>query len=318
MLEKSLLGRAGTDRLFSLSSVDDVKRLLLEHGYPQQDSAEAMVREARGELYHLFSDIAPDDRYWQLLLMDDDALNLKVALKTMLAEEEPDEATFSAKLSSPSLISHELLWRHSVAADKDAPLPTWAKTVMTRAKEAYLRHYDMASVDRSIDHDIAWLKMKMVAPLGESWLKDYLSMTRDLVNLETLLRAKYRDIAISVFEESLLPDGLVDKETWLHCYLEEPSFCIDRLCGSPYMSLSSHFASYKEPGGAQAFSRDRDNLLYDKLERGMHMLSGAYRVMAYVMARESEYKNIRIALSMLQDGLDETSLSSLRRDFQKR
>ena len=62
--EKALLGRTGFDRLFSLASIDEIKRLLLEHGYPQQDTVKEMLIWAREELYELLAEIAPDDRFY--------------------------------------------------------------------------------------------------------------------------------------------------------------------------------------------------------------------------------------------------------------
>ena len=316
--EKTLLGRTGFDRLFSLSSVDEIKRLLLEHGYPQQDTVEEMLIWAREELYELLAEIAPDDRFRQLLLLDDDAYNLKIALKTVLSGEAPEEERFTKKLSRPSLISHELLWRHAIRADKDAILPEWADYIMGRAREAFSSHYDFASIDRSVDYDIAAMKAKLAEPLKEPWLSRYFAMTRDLKNLETLLRAKHRKTAETVYEESLLPGGLIEKKRWIECFDADDQHCIDGLCDTPYKPLSSYFVFYREKGGAAAFAKDRDNLLYAELERGSSMLSGAQRVMAYFMARECEYKNIRLVLSILEDGLDRASVGTLRRDFQKR
>ncbi|HZK42292.1 MAG TPA: hypothetical protein VFD14_04890, partial [Clostridia bacterium] len=79
--EKNLLGRSGLDRLYAASSEEEVKRLLLEHGYPQKDRALDMIAAECDQLYQLLSDITPDDGFYQILVLGRDARNLKLALK---------------------------------------------------------------------------------------------------------------------------------------------------------------------------------------------------------------------------------------------
>ncbi|HZK28942.1 MAG TPA: V-type ATPase subunit [Clostridia bacterium] len=316
--EKDLLGRAGVDRLYAATTVDEISRLLLEHRYPQKDTVLDMVHAERCQLYELLSEITPDDGFHHVLVLSNDAHNLKAALKMTLLEEEPDEEMFKSLMSRPSLLDSDLLWRSIVRGEKNIEMPEWANVVIARARQAYKADYDVASIDRSIDRDIHAMIARIASSLHDSWLTGYFAMVRDLKNFETLLRAHHRKMSDHVYESSLLADGLITRETWLSYYGADDQTCIDDLCDTPYKVMSSHFVTYKDKGGAALFSRDRDNLLYRYLARGMSTLSGAPRVIAYVMARESEFKNVRIALAVLVDGLKSESVRPLRRDFHRR
>ncbi len=315
--EKDLLGRPGLDRLFAATSVEEIRRLLLEHKYPQKDTVLEMIGAERCEIYELLATIAPEDAYHVILLIEDEGLNLKTALKKSLLAGDTDKESFMDSLGTPSLISHEILWRSAVRAEKDCGIPEWAKVILSRAREAYMENYDAASIDRSLDRDLHAIIADMAADLDPDWLSGYFTRVRDLKNLESLLRARLRGMSESVFEASLLPDGIMERQEWLHYLKSDDQTIVDDLCDTPYKELSSYLVTYGEKGGAALFSRDRDSFLYSYLASGIKTLTGAPRVIAYIMARESEFKNTRLALSVLADGLDPEMVRPLRRDFQQ-
>ncbi len=316
-LEKDLMGRAGLDRLYAAQSADEVRRLLMEYRYPQKESVEAMIEAEKLRLYAFFEDVAPEETYVQALLMRHDAHNLKLALGYALTGESPDRDSFDGELLKPSLIDGDLLWCAVIRGEKDRILPGWADRILATAKEAYLAGYDLASADRAIDRSVHEVIQHVTGTIRDPWLGGYFSLYRDLTNLETLLRAKARSMEESVYADNLLPDGRLDRQDWLSYYRSDTRQIIDDLCDTPYQVLSSHFATYGEPGGRSAFSLDRDRMLAAYLSEGKTRLAGPPRVVAYLMARELEFKNIRIVMSTLADGRTGEDAAAFRRDFGK-
>lgn len=315
--EKDLMGRSGLDRLYAASSEEEVKRLLLEHRYPQKETALAMLAAERDQLYQFLAEIVPDDGFYQLLLLGDDALNLKTALKIALLAPETDQDRFKSLMSRPSLLEGDLLWRALVRGEEETGLPDWAAQVAARARLAYGDAYDLAAIDRSVDRDMHSIRADLALSLKTPWLTAYGDMVRDLINLETLLRARQHKMSPELFAANLLPDGLIDRQEWLRYYENDNQVCIDDFCDTPYKGLSGHFVTYGDKGGPALFSLDRDQILAQHLESGCQTLSGAPRVIAYVMAREYEFKNIRLVMSSLAHGLDHGEVQALRRDFRK-
>lgn len=313
-LEKDLLGPLGLDRLYAAETADDVKRLLLEHGYPQKEAVSDMVQDESCRLYSFLEEVTPSDGYHQALLLQRDAHNLKTSLKASYAADQPAEEEFKSWLLRPALIPADTLWHAVVCREKETALPAWGQAIVSRAQEFYLADYAVLSVDRSVDRDIHTLIARIADGLDDTWLAGYFDRVRDLANLETLHRVRVRAMELPAYRDSLLPDGMVRREAWLSFFGADDQRIMDDLCASPYRALSSHFVTYGQ-GGASAFSLDRDRLLCGYLEEGFRTLSGPPRVIAYIMARECEFKNCRIVMSALTDGISRGVAASLRRDF---
>ncbi len=313
-LEKDLFGRPGLDRLYAAETVDDVRRLLLEHRYPQKDTVDGMVMDESCRLYELLEEVTPDDGYHQVLLLPNDAHNLKTSLKATYLADPPAEDAFKSWLLRPSLIPADTLWWAVVRSEKEKGLPAWGQAIVSRAKEAYLAAYDAASIDRSVDRDIHALIAKIAAGFEDTWLAGYFDRVRDLTNLGTLLRVRARAMEYPVYADSLLPNGIIRRETWLSFFDAPVQAIREGLEKTPYQPLSGQLIAYGE-GGASTFSLDGDRLLFGYLEAGSRTLSGPPRVIAYIMARECEFKNVRIVMAALTDGLSREAVGPLRRDF---
>ncbi|NLB27873.1 MAG: hypothetical protein GX819_02865 [Clostridiaceae bacterium] len=313
-LEKDLLGRPGLDRLYAAESVDDVRRLLLEHRYPQKDTVEGMVMDENCRLYELLDEVTPDDGYHQVLLLCKDAHNLKTSLKTAFMADPPAEDEFKSWLLRPSLIQADTLWCAVARGEKEKNLPAWAQAMVSRAKEAFLAAHDASAMDRSVDRDIHALIAEIAAGFDDAWLAGYFDRVRDLANLETLLRVRARAMELPASADSLLADGIIRRETWLSFFDAPVQAVTEGLEKTPYQPLSGHLITYGE-GGASLFSLDVDRLLFGYLEAGSRTLSGPPRVIAYIMAREREFKNVRIVMASLTDGVSREAAGPLRRDF---
>lgn len=313
--EKKLLGRSGLDRLYAAFSEEEVKRLLIEHDYPQKERGRAMVEAEREEVYRLLEEISPQEAYRQVFLLPGDGQNLKAALKYSQARGDKDPETFRSLMTRPSLLDHDLLWQFLVKGEGEEALAEWASSLVGRALEAFRTSCDPADIDRSIDRDLHRMRADLALSLKDDWLVSYLAMERDLVNLEALLRARQRGSGPDLLKADLLPEGAIRQEDWLALAGEKEEKAKDFLAKGPYKGLARYFATYGDRRGPALYSRDRDRLLYAYLAGGVKTLSGPARVIAYVMARESEFKNIRLALAALVDGLDREAVRTLRRDF---
>ena len=316
--EKNLMGRAGLDRLYTSISTEDVRRLLLEHGYPQSETVEAMVHAERCLVYGFLDEVSPRDGYYQALVLGRDPHNLKLALKWAFIREASGQEDFKTLILMPGLLDADLLWRSVVRGDQAASMPDWAGALLAEARQAYSEGFGPGAIDRAIDRGIHAVIARIVSELKDPWLEGYFKRVRDLTNLELLLRARVRSLEPGLYRDSLLSDGLIDRSTWLELYEASDQKIMDALCGTAYQGLTGYFAGYKEREGPEAFSLARDRELSGYLSEGAAVLSGPPRVLAYVMARESEFKNTRIVMSALEDGLEGQAAVALRRDFIER
>jgi vacuolar-type H+-ATPase subunit C/Vma6 len=313
--EAHLFGRGGLDRLYGAETVDDVRRLLLEHQYPQEDTVAQSVAAEHRDTYALIDDIMPDDVYMLALLLPADGHNIKVCLKQSLREGDRPIEDVAAMFRHPARLEAASLHAYIVEGERDTDLEPWAIAVIARAREAYKEAYDVASIDRSVDRDIHELLRRLAADAKAPWLAEVLATERDLINLETLLRGRHRKVSAAVYEATLLPEGKLSHTDWAELFSADRATLTLRLRETPYAPLVDHIETYGQRGGPSLFARDRDRLLMDAYARGTRVFTGPERVVAYVKARACEFKNIRIVMAGLVDGIEHETILSLRRDF---
>ncbi len=318
VLEKDLFGRAGFDRLFAVSSIDEVRSLLLEHHYLQKDTIADMLRATHAALYELLDEIAPDDGYRVALLLPADSHNVRVMLRESLrGEEAGDYQSLERYIKIPSLVDPEILWRAIVARERDVTLPEWVASMVEKARLAYTEHYDAVSIDLSVERQLHEMLGAIARELNSKWFVQYVTMTRDLINLETLIRSRLRRVNETLFSASLLPGGLISEEQWKELYQGEENDTIDQLETTPYRSLIPFVVSYKERGGASKFSLERDIMLYKHLLVGTDYLSSPEHVLSFFIARELEIRNVKMTLSALANKLSEEDFIALRREISR-
>jgi vacuolar-type H+-ATPase subunit C/Vma6 len=184
VLERDLFGRSGLDRLYGVTSLDDIRGLLLEHHYPQKDSVVETLQAAHIGLYELLGEVAPEDGYRVALLLPADAHNVRVMLRESLRGEEAGDFESLAKLiRTLSLVEPELLWRALVAREKDALLPEWVTSIAEKARLAYAEHYDAVSIDLAVERRLHEILSAIASELDSCWFGKFMTMTRDLTNL---------------------------------------------------------------------------------------------------------------------------------------
>ncbi|NLK02296.1 MAG: V-type ATPase subunit [Clostridiaceae bacterium] len=311
-LEMGLMGREGQDRMFMAPDEDALSHVLVEYGY-QQGEIEPALEAEKVRLDRILSEVAPDERYRELLLSFTDGQNLKTLLKEKLAAEHPRTfAELSYLMLKPAQVDPEHLSR-AVQEDDFRRLPEWIPVLAREAEAAYTASYDAARIDLTIDKGLHQRALEQVSELKNAWLTEWLILRRDLINLETLLRSRLRNLGAKLFADSLLPAGELS-HSWLKKALDMGSGELKwHLIRSSYRSLAGFVEEYGNPGVSSAYSSAGDELLMQHIHEGGKSLNGPEITLAYLFGREMEMKNIRIALSALRNRLPEARVKTLRR-----
>ncbi|NLC88986.1 MAG: V-type ATPase subunit [Clostridiaceae bacterium] len=314
-LEVHLFGKSGLDRLYAVDNEQDLRLLMQEHHYPQEEF-NAALRKERVEAFSLLEQVAPQDGYRLALLLFSDVHNLKFMIKDNLKRDKRrslDE--MSHLLLQPSLVDpaqlHELICGTRDRSDG----PGWIIPLIAAGEKAYSDTYEAAAIDRALDKIAHRLAAKMADQLNNGWFIRYFALQRDLINLETLLRVRSRSLSETLYKESLLPSGLISEELWQSLYQAENEKISRVLNATPYRDLAAYTEDYSGGGQAANFVRDRDQILIDHIEKGRHVLSGPELVLSYVLAREYEIKNLRIVDAAIRNHLSPEQRNALRRDL---
>ena len=314
-LEVNLFRKSGLDRLFHAEELQDLRLLLQEHRYPQDDFAEALKKE-RIAVYDLLQEIAPQDAYRVALLVFADVHNLKFMLKENLKDsskrsfDEMSHLLMKPSLADPAQV-YELI---SGVGDKSAAQP-WITELIDLGEKAYYDTYEVAAIDRALDKKAHMIAAELADDLGNDWFIRYFALQRDLINLETFFRVRHRALSETTYKESLLPEGLISEQEWQELYGAEDERISEVLNKVGYGVFEPYLETYGASGEAARFVRDRDQVLIDHIESGRHFLSGPELTLSYVLAREFEIKNLRIVDAAIRNRLHLEQRNALRRDL---
>lgn len=298
VLERNLLGKAGIERLNTATSQDDIRRILLEHHYPQKSTVESMLVDEYEAAFIFLKEVAPDDGFRTVLLLPRDAHNLKVFLKEELQGDDarPFNA-LKASLLGTTLLDPETLYDAVRGIKKDIKVPEWVPAMIRRARESYNQHYEAAVIDLSVDRDTETMRAQLAEMLDAPWFSQALAMRRDLTNYETLLRSRLRGVSESRYLFSLLPSGVISDPVWHRLFDAEKEEIKEAFIGTPYASMNDYVDSYGDEGTATAFLQDGESLLAKEVAEGRREAADVRRVLYYVLTRVIEIRYARMALA---------------------
>jgi V/A-type H+-transporting ATPase subunit C len=338
---------ARLSRLFDARTADDITRVMQDSGYTSADSADCLERETAA-VFELMAELMIDRGFVDALLVFNDCHNLKVIEKHLVAwwprqqdkpedvfeqdpVESPDSRTdfeepelpaiaepvlyqaIESLMVRPSLVEPETLFR--AIRDRQPDLvPAWLYAAAVEAATAVLTRFDVAEIDQVLDRTAYAWAMELAAELGNDFFMDYLRLRADLANLDQLLRYRTLKAGRRVLEQSLLPTGWLDRQVLLDWYEAEPETIAGALASTRYAVLSPLALTYGTRGTATEYGKLADHLVLDHLQQARWVLRGPEVPLAYMIARQIEIKNIRIAKTLLRNNIAMTQAREMARD----
>ena len=333
-LEASLMSQADLARLFEMRHQDDIIRLMQEKGYINAAIEEALKNKSI-QTYEILQQIIPDDKLMEAILLFNDCHNLKVILKylsTWWTNASGVEKTEDLPESDSALAHQGLkdLWREPALVEpvklfravrdrKKDQLPEWLYELALSGAQCYLKTYDAGSVDILIDK-AAWSKAMVLAEeLGNDFFKGYLILKQNLLNLEILLRCRNLHTGKDYLKKALLPVPGILENDWLDAY-DYDSDMLAAMTKQLEMNGKYSFKEIekiiKEQGEGNIstiYNNAADMAIFDWIGRASLVLRGPEVPLAYLLRRELEIKNIRIAYTCLRNGISSAQARKLAR-----
>lgn len=347
-MELHLLDQARLNRLLDASEPEEISRILGECSYPAGKNPEEILgTELAGSLGWL-QQMMPDPAYADALIIFHDAHNLKLVVKHLLTIwiTGPDADKFSGQTPAingqagteeiilpdfgglsgippfgrtalqalkPAQIDPDFLY-HQIAEHRTDGLPEWIFQAAVEAVGRYLVQYDMSAVDAWLDQ-VAWRQAcKLAEKTGNHFLMGWLCRKIDLVNLEMLLRTRTMRTGKEMLGNALLPGGSVQAQQILDIYGDSKEAIVTFYARTPYASLAEQCQNYEQKDRAARYGLLADNLLMEHVRSARWIISGPEVPLAWVLARQTEIKNVRIILTCLRNSLPKTLARDLMRD----
>jgi len=353
-LEARVLDGARMARLSEAQSVDEVVRAMAEAGYPSGEQPEQSLSEGLAAQAALVRDLFPEPGYDEVLLLPQDAHNLKVILKAFLSGQLPDGERFVG--DETSALGEGLLagsGSGDVPGDDLASLPRFAdvptadslrpyalspslepfqavyeavrdrsagrihpflEAAAVAAVRAFAQDPVGSVLDAAVDRLLYDTLSRKVAALGNPWFRDFQAFRVDLLNLGVLLRVLAMGSPAGRLAQELLPGGSLPEAAFLRLEGATGEQVADAFRATPLAPLSALAPEYGKPGVAARFGRLADDLLSARVRTGRRVLFGPEILLGYLHAREMEAKNLRLVLTALRNGIRSAQVRDLLRD----
>ena len=303
--EVHLIDSSTVDKLIEAVDPSEVLKLLAEHGYDtsglegtEKDLATRLAERDRSETAELVAQAGKG--LFDCFLYPHDYHNLKVALKNELLEEPREIYTEGGSVPVEEL-------REAVKNRDFGVLTERMKAGVQEALDIYNKTSNSQMIDIVLDR-YCFLDMSDAAQrLNNNFLAAHVKTQVDVANVKALLRlrrmGKSQEFAEAVFFEG----GTTPPDRYAAAFNASEEELPNQLGGVSTL-VQRALAELKGGGGMSAFELYCDNYLMDYIKTAKYISFGAEVPMAYLLAKETEYKVISMILAGRQTGLDANSI----------
>lgn len=304
--EARLLSTAQLQRLLEAPAIAETWQLLQDMAYirgdREPDQYERVLHEELIYIYKYLASVSYKPELTDWLAGRYDFHNLKVYLKAKLLSERPEESVIeSIGLVTPKLIEQ------AVQTEVWEALPKPLAKAGAEAAAEYERSRSGQLVDVIVDaHQYAYLQEQTA---DHTFLRRVVAVWCDLANLKALLRAKLLGEDRAFASRLLLPEGELSRLGLLELFDTEIAGWADELRHTPYARLMGQtLAAWQERHSLALLERLSDEYLVQLLQTAKLAPYGVEPLVAYVLMKELEIKNVRIVLVCKLNGLSRDAI----------
>ena len=296
-LESSLIGRERIEVLLGTKDFAALTEKLREFGVewkrdPETGTIlceETLLSRLR-EAYRETQTLCEDDSALRLWLYPYDCNNLKVAIKCFSRGIDPVSMMFDfGTVSAEETVK-------MVQTGDFSPLPTAMREAAEEATAEYAKTRNPQMIDLILDR--ACYRDMLMAVQGRDFALKLVQKKIDLTNLMMcvrILRMKSGEAGKMLLSEALLAGGTLTHEQLLDWFLGGEEFLWERMSYSSYDRLARTVR--ESDGSLTAVERNVDDAWMQEIKTALYIPYGTEVLIAYLLARETEVRNLRILLA---------------------
>ena len=309
--EGSLLNRQRMERMLDAKTNEEAAKILSECGYevPEAltvDTLNRTLSRHREQVYGELSTLCPNSALVDVFRVKYDYHNAKALVKCGATGKAPEEFLVEA-----GTCSWEEL-KKSLADSEGANIPQRLQEAMGAAKEVLAATGDPQKSDTILDRACFGEMLSLAEESGSDFLRGYIKLQIDLVNLKTALRVRRMKKNQEFLKQMLIDGGNVPCEDIAALHLAEGSF--ESLYTGDLQEAAA-LADEAALGGRQtAFERACDNVLGAYIRGNRMVPFGESVVVSYLAAKENEITQARIIMSGRLAGVSGEAIRERLRD----
>lgn len=303
------------ERIIDSKDFNDALKLLSETSYSKklstlknpEEYGDALQSELI-ETYNTVKSMNKGEVIYKFVTLRYSFHNLKVLIKeNILGTDFSDILSELGDVNVPQVRAELKSGKFSL----DAEYMQFVKEVV----EDYEEHKDPQRIDILLDIFYLSEFLKYAKESNVQLFEEYAVDLVDISNVKSLIRSKNQNKSIEFVKGILAKGGRIDIDQLLSVYGESIEEIIEKLMLSPISSsLKTGLESYKKTGRLQGIEKELENYLLEKVKETKRITYGPEVLFAYIQAKETEVKNLRIILVSKLNGLPPEDIYERLRD----
>lgn len=298
VLETRLLDKAKLDRIIDSNSPQEAIKILGETEYAnvmtnvnRAEDYEEMLSSELKRVFNMLYDMCPEKSAVDVMTIKYDYHNLKVLIKGKLLNKDLDNLLIPVGKVDVSKLKYAI----------DNQYYRDFNPIMRKAIEYALEAFDSNKDPQEIDiilDNYMFEEMKAIAKnLNDKFLNKYITTLVDLTNIKTLLRVKKIHKGREFLQRVLIKGGSIDNDKILALLTDSPENISNKLAYTQYSEiLKLGVESYAKTGSVTLMEKLCDNYIMNLMRDAKFATSGIEPILAYMYAKETEIKLIRIIM----------------------
>ena len=295
--EVKLLTEKRFEELLSTRDVGELMSALHDTDYGEffrnikKSEAEEALAEYKVTLYNDMGKLIGNPEIMRILRAKYDFHNVKVLLKGKILEEDFTEKC--SPLGSLPVPKISEIFKE----EKYRELPEYLREAAEKGIDVY---YSTDHNPQRLSFAVDAIMANTVTSYEEnSFLNRYYKIWVDLTNLKIILRLLFLERYKDLVEFTILPGGSVKKEKITKSGIESPDSLEDFYRGTLYSSLLEFKDSFS------ILEREAEKVLVSYLNSVAFESIGVEPVVAYLLLKENEIRNLRVILIGKMNGVGE-------------
>ncbi len=311
-LEPHILDKTDIERMIDAPDLNSAFKVLNDTDYADNllgleplDYRIALSQDFQ-QLHELLQKITPKQSLFELIMLEREFVNIRLLFKAKLFNIEVVEFIKENAIYPPNHLQDFIYETHIhepkalksyIAEQRGEVLDHEIKNVIYRISKKVSEKTRPDQLDALLTQEYFDLKQELAKEVKSKFIKNYIKMEIDNINLLIWIRAKRLELSKERLNEKLIRGGHADIKKMLHLYPEEPRGLKSFVNANFDIKLTEIFETFCEDNNLFKLEKEVEDYKTRYARQAKRFSYGPEVIFAYYLAKQNAIQNIRIILT---------------------
>lgn len=316
VLEGRLLNKVRIERMIDSDGAEEALKILQETEYGslmgtirRPEDFDFILKDELKRVFSLMYSITPHKSIIDIMSLKYDYHNLKVLIKGKALNK--DLSDILVEVGTIKVDSLKLIF--TTEKFKELPKTMMEATIETIKK--FEERKDPQVIDIILDKFLFKDMLLRAEETKIDYLIDYVKKNIDFINIKTFVRVKEMSKDAKFFNEVFIRGGNISEDIFIKNFNDTIEAFGHRIPNVPYKDvIKKGLSDYSALGKLSSFEKDSEDFLMKEARASKYVHFGPEPLIAYLIAKETEIKVIRIVMVGKINGVSPDAIRERLRD----